>query len=105
MPRRKNLILSAAQARLAYERVAEATGVSVDDMLGRRQTYEIARARFIVMRLLRNQHASYLQIGRAMDLDHSTVINGIQRFDWLLDQCPSFAALAAKAQANGYARR
>ncbi|MFN3627447.1 MAG: helix-turn-helix domain-containing protein, partial [Parvibaculum sp.] len=86
-------------AREAYERASEATGVPVDMLTSGCRDARTARARFIVMRLLRNQYASYPQIGRAMELDHTTVMHGIERFDWLMGQSPEFAALAIEAGA------
>ena len=57
--------------------VAEAHGLTVDDLTGRDQTDEVTAARHEAMRLLRDDGLSYTQIGLLLHRDHSTVMAAV----------------------------
>lgn len=71
-------------AREIYERASQATGISVDDLLSERREKRIVKARWLVMRAMRDRRASYHMIARRMLMNHATVINGLREFDGLI---------------------
>jgi chromosomal replication initiator protein len=68
--------LAAASARAS----AQVFGVQVADILGRRRTRNVARARFAATWIARRRSGlSYPVLGRILGRDHSSVIHACQR--------------------------
>lgn len=62
--------------------VSIASKVSIDDILGKQRTKDIAKARIIAMALCRlHTKASLHQIGRVFRRDHTCVLNAVKRVD------------------------
>lgn len=59
--------------------VASETGVSVAELKSPSRIKHIAHARFEAMRRIRELGFSYPQIGRILNRDHTTAINGVRR--------------------------
>lgn len=59
--------------------VSDLTGVSVKDLKSKRRTDRIARARFLIWFIAHREGMSLMQIARAFDRDHTTILHGIQR--------------------------
>ena len=76
--------------------VAEEFGVSRAEIFARTKVPQIVRARYAIMYTMKNARGySSKQIGRFLDRDHSTVINGWQRVEAdpdLKAQCERVAA-------------
>lgn len=71
--------------------VAEAYGISVDDIKGRRRTKEMAKARQLVAYFLRKiNNLSYPAIGRIMKRDHTTAIYSYGKISQDIEIKPSF---------------
>jgi chromosomal replication initiation ATPase DnaA len=69
------------------EAVAEASGVSVDIILGKRRYVRAARARHVAMWAVRERMGwSYPRIGRVFNRDQSTVRNGCRRVSAALEK-------------------
>jgi chromosomal replication initiation ATPase DnaA len=88
------------QARAIYERVADVFNLTVDKLTSDSRAREIAHARYLVMRLLRDDGASLCTIGRLMDKHHTTVLHGLSEHERLLDDDPAYA-LAVIAVRSG----
>lgn len=71
--------LSLDEARECYRIVSERTGISVDDLLDERREKRFVKARWLVMREMRNRNASILMIARRMQMNHATVLYGLSR--------------------------
>lgn len=72
-----------ADARALIDRVAGYYGLTRAQLLSRRRTAAIARARQIAMFLLREEGLTYSAIGRLLRRDHSTVTHGHALIHWL----------------------
>ena len=59
--------------------VSDLTGVSVKDLMSKRRTDRIARARFLIWFIAQREGMSLTQIARAFDRDHTTILHGIQQ--------------------------
>lgn len=59
--------------------VAEASGVKASDIYARNKTSVICRARWVVMLAAYDRGATISGIGRALGLDHTTVMHGIKK--------------------------
>lgn len=59
--------------------VSRCTQVPEEDIRGRRRTAQIAYARQKTMAVARLRGLHYAQIGRALDRDHSTVIQACKK--------------------------
>lgn len=71
--------ISAAEARAVYERIAQVTGLTVDDLTSERRGHGITEARWVIMRDLQRKGATAAQIGRLMGMNHSSVLHGLKR--------------------------
>ncbi len=75
-----------------FHTVSNALGVSVEEIKGRRRTREIAAARHAVTYLLKKlTDLSLIDIGRALDRDHATVINSLKKMEQEMEENPAFA--------------
>lgn len=81
-------------AREIYEQVGDAMNIGFLDLTSESRATHIARARYLIMRLLRNEGASLPTIGRLMSLHHCTVLNGLAEHERLLDDEPAYALAA-----------
>lgn len=83
LPRRRDL-----QPDQIVRRVAEAFGISLEEMLGRDRSRQVALPRQVAMYLLREEsNASLPQIGEALGgRDHTTVIYGCEKVADLLER-------------------
>ena len=64
--------------RQAIRDVSAATGVSVEDLLGRVGRREITQARQLAMFIARENGAKYQVIARVFGRDHTTIIHGVR---------------------------
>jgi len=72
--------------------VATHYGFPLADILSDRRTYKITRVRQIGMWcILRITKRSQSDIGRKMGRDHSTILHGIRKIEWLRTVNPEFA--------------
>lgn len=76
--------LSLSAARDIYERVSAATNIPLDDLLSERRSKHIVKGRWLVMRAMRDRKASYHMIAKRMQMNHTSVINGLREFDGLI---------------------
>lgn len=83
--------IATREAAAVYDRVASITGVKLDDLLSDRKAAPICRGRWIVMRTLRDMGGSLPEIGRVMQMHHTSVLTGLSRFEEALDEEPLFA--------------
>lgn len=75
-----------------FRTVSNALGVPVEEIKGRRRTHEIAAARHACTYLLKKlTDLSLIDIGRALDRDHATVINSIKKIEQEIEKNPEFA--------------
>lgn len=75
-----------------FHTVSEALGIPVHEIKGRRRTQEIAAARHACTYLLKKlTDLSLIDIGRALDRDHATVINSIKKMEQEMAENPEFA--------------
>lgn len=75
-----------------FNAVAEAWGITVFALLSQSQARKAAWPRFAVFRLLRRKGLSLTQIGAIMKRDHSTVLSGLRRAEYMLELDPTWAA-------------
>ena len=75
-----------------FHTVSNALGISVEEIKGRRRTREIAAARHAVTYLLKKlTDLSLIDIGRALDRDHATVINSLKKMEQEMEENEAFA--------------
>lgn len=75
---------------------ALACGVEVAAMRGKDRSKSIVEARLVACYVARRcTRASYPQIGRVVNRDHTTVISAVQRVAMLIERDPWIRALAA----------
>lgn len=57
--------------------------LNIEDLSIKTRTRELAQARFIYFKLARKfcRYASLTKIGKAVNRDHATVINGLKKYD------------------------
>lgn len=81
---------------------AELSGLTVDDLCGRRRDRQARDGRNIAIYLTREMTGLSLpQIGRLYgDRDHSTVLNSIRRIEGLLEQDPEITAAVERLRAR-----
>lgn len=91
--------IATREAAAVYDRVASVTGIRLDDLLSDRRSAEIARGRYIIMRMLRDMGGSLPEIGRVMQMHHTSVLTGLSRFEEALDEEPQFARWVQQARA------
>jgi chromosomal replication initiation ATPase DnaA len=77
-PNQPGVYISLSAARFIYAQVSERTGVSVDDLLSERRARHVVRARWQVMRAMRDRGASLPMIAKRMLLNHATVLYGLR---------------------------
>jgi len=77
------LYLSLAAATAIYERVSAETGVPMDKLLSESREPNIVRARRMVMAAMQDRGASVMMIGKRMQLNHSSVIYGLRKYQEL----------------------
>lgn len=70
---------------------AEIFGVHPRDLMGKYRFGFITRPRFALYKALHLRGWSYSAIGRFMDRDHSTIIYGVERADYLMERDQMFA--------------
>ncbi len=82
------------------EAVARASGLDRKDLLGRRRTRPLARARHLAMYLVRElcPGASLPAIGYLLDRDHTTVLYGCRQAAALLERDAAFRRLREQAR-------
>lgn len=58
--------------------------LDIDDLSSKRRTRSLAQARFIYYKLARKfcRYVSLEKIGKAVNRDHSTVVHGLNQFDY-----------------------
>lgn len=61
------------------QEVSEATGITFEDIRGARKTRELVNVRRFIAAKAREQGASLTQIGRALNKDHTTVLEGLRK--------------------------
>lgn len=74
------------------QRCAELFLVAPRDLTGRYRFDFVMRARFALYLALRLQGRSYPNIGKIVDRDHSTVMNGVKRAEWYFERDSVFAS-------------
>lgn len=75
-----------------FRTVSDALGVPVEEIKGRRRTREIAAARHACTYLLKKlTDLSLIDIGRALDRDHATVINSLKKMEQEISENAAFA--------------
>lgn len=72
-------------------RCSELFWVPPQDLLGSRRYKAVVVARFAIFKALRMRGWSYAQIGRKFGKDHTTVISGVARAEYLLERDPQYA--------------
>lgn len=87
--------LSLAAAQSIFAAVAAASDIEVEIIASRSRYTNVISARRAVMKLMRDRSASSEMIGLRMQLDHSTVLHGLKKYE-----CDADAqALVAKVKA------
>lgn len=88
--------ISLQTAQSIFAAVSRASEIRVDAISSRSRAAELVRARWAVMKLMRDRGASLPVIGWRMHMDHSTILHGLRRFE-----CDPYAqALVAKVKAQ-----
>lgn len=88
--------LSLAAAQSIFAAVAAASDIEVEMIASRSRYANVVSARRAVMKLMRERRASSDMIGIRMQLDHSTVLHGLRKYE-----CdPDAKALVAKVKAQ-----
>lgn len=71
---------------------AEVFNVHPRDLLSHSRFEFLLGPRFALYAALRQRGSTYSQIGRWLNRDHSTVIYGIRRSEWIAERNPDYAA-------------
>jgi len=66
--------------RMIIAQVCDRHGVAVEEVLGRSRYKRVCLARKEVYVMLRQERLSYLTIARMFGRDHTTVVDGVQRY-------------------------
>jgi chromosomal replication initiation ATPase DnaA len=61
--------------------ICERRGVSVSDVMGKSRYKNVCSARKEVYVMLRGERLSYPVIGRMFSRDHTTVVDGVRRYE------------------------
>jgi chromosomal replication initiation ATPase DnaA len=88
--------LPLADACAIFEQVSKASGLSVDALTSESRALPVVTARRAVIRLMRGRKASHVTIGRRMQLDYTTVMHALKRFE----QDDAAQAIVAKVRAG-----
>ena len=72
------------QADSITEIVAKITGIKAAVIQSRRRDAPIVRARWLVAVALRGTGMTYSRTGKALGLDHGTIMHACQKFHWAL---------------------
>ena len=72
-------MMDSLQIRSVIQRVAESTGVPMEDILSTNRQPSIVRARDSVAQELRARGLSLKEIGRALGRDHKTVLHALRK--------------------------
>lgn len=91
-PPRKVKPLPTITARTVIARVAAECRVTTYDILSVSKRRPVCRARWLVMRSLRDRKYSLSKIGQCLGLDHTTVISGLRRHAQIMAQQQAGAA-------------
>ena len=83
--------MSEIKARL-LNKASELFDVHKRDLNSRVRFAFIMPARFAMYKALRERNWSYPRIGRLFGKDHSTIIHGVKRAEWLMGRDESYAA-------------
>lgn len=75
----KLLAAQRALAKVVARQVGEEVGLPADEILGRRRYRSLCAARHRVMVELWRRGMSTTEIGEVMDMDHTTIMHGLQR--------------------------
>jgi chromosomal replication initiation ATPase DnaA len=74
-----------------FETVCNATGITIDEILGPRRTPNLVLARcYIAMHLLKNYHITLSHIARLLSRDHTTIIHYRKMYKNLSDVKDSY---------------
>lgn len=69
-------------------------GFKVSDIMGKRKTMSLSRARHVAMYLCKKHTGkSYAEIGRIFNRDHSSVMYGCERIRARIEALPHWAAV------------
>lgn len=87
-----------------YRVAAELFGVSVGQLMSSTSRKDpLPSARFVVMWFCFHKlHMNKLRIGKMMNLDHTTVINGLKQVAGMIDVYPAFRKMVADGEAMLY---
>ena len=66
--------------RMIIAQVCDRHGVAVEEVLGRSRYKRVCLARKEAYVMLRQERLSYLTIARMFGRDHTTVVDGVQRY-------------------------
>lgn len=88
--------LPLSEARAIFEQVSNVSGLSLDALTGESRAIPVVTARRAVIRLMRDREASHTMIGRRMQLDYTTVMHALKRFD----EDAAAQAIVAKVRAS-----
>jgi chromosomal replication initiation ATPase DnaA len=66
--------------RMIIAQVCDHHGVAVEEVMGRSRFKRICTARKEAYAMLREERLSYPTIGRMFGRDHTTVVDGVQRY-------------------------
>lgn len=79
-------------------RASELFQVHPRDLLGGYRFQFVTRARFAIYLALRRRGWSYEQIGKFLGRDHSSVIHGVKRAEYMVEKDAAFAAKVTELQ-------
>lgn len=80
---------------------AQTSHMTVEYLLGPKRNRRVMRVRFALYWAFRERGASFAQIGFWMNRDHSTVIYGQRRAQYVFDRDPAFRDLCLKLRDMG----
>lgn len=83
--------MSLLEQQPIVQRCAELFLIAPRDLVGRYRFDFVMRARFALYLALRLQGRSYQNIGKIVDRDHSTIMNGVDRAEWFFKRDSVFA--------------
>jgi chromosomal replication initiation ATPase DnaA len=67
--------------QMKIREICERRGVSVAEVMGRSRYKNVCSARKEVYAMLRDESLSYPVIGRMFGRDHTTVVDGVRRYE------------------------
>ena len=84
--------MSETKIRL-LNKASEVFDLSVTELAGNQRYKYLMPARFAMYKTLRERGWSYPRIGKLFDgKDHSTIIHGVRRADYMIEKDPDYAA-------------